>query len=207
MRGPGAEGPDVERRRPSPRSGWPGAAGALGLRGKPTAGVTVGPATTHLTSKLMRLTDVLKPECIKVPLQHTQRREAIFELADLLAEHNGIEELDTLRDAIWAREQTRTTGIGGGIAVPHGKTDGVTQLCMAIGRTSEPIDFGSVDRKPVELIILLASPIDQTGPHVTALSKISQMLIDVVVRERIKRCTTGQEIYDFIEELESRAVV
>lgn len=155
----------------------------------------------------MRLTDVLKPECIKVPLLNTERRAAIFELADLLAQHNGIEDLDALREAIWAREQTRTTGIGGGIAVPHGKTDGVDQLCMAIGRTSEPIDFGSVDRKPVELIILLASPSDQTGPHVTVLSKISQLLIDVVVRDQIKKCTTGQEVYDYIEELESRAVV
>ena len=155
----------------------------------------------------MRLTDVLKPECIKVPLSSADRQEAIFELAEVLAAPNGIDDLDGLKEAIWAREQTRTTGIGGGIAVPHGKTDGVSHLCMAIGRTPEPIDFGSIDRKPVELIILLASPADQTGPHVTVLSKISQMLIDVVVRERIKRCESGQEVYDFIAQLEERAVV
>ncbi|MEM1098967.1 MAG: PTS sugar transporter subunit IIA [Planctomycetota bacterium] len=155
----------------------------------------------------MRLTDILQPDCIRVPLTPTDKQGAIFELADLLVEKTGVEDADELKAAIWKRETTRTTGIGGGIAVPHGKTDGVDRLRMAIGRTAEPIDFGSIDRKPVELIILLASPIDQTGPHITALSKISQMLIDVVVREQMKKCATGEEMYALIEELESRAAV
>ncbi|MEM1026992.1 MAG: PTS sugar transporter subunit IIA [Planctomycetota bacterium] len=155
----------------------------------------------------MRLTDILQPDCIRVPLTPSTKQGAIFELADLLVDKTGIEDADELKAAIWKRETTRTTGIGGGIAVPHGKTDGVDRLRMAIGRTSEPIDFGSIDRKPVELIILLASPIDQTGPHITALSKISQMLIDVVVREQMKKCATGDEMYALIEELESRAAV
>lgn len=155
----------------------------------------------------MRLTDILQPECIKVPITSPEKQGAIYELADLLVEHTDIEDGDGLKDAIWKRETTRTTGIGGGIAVPHGKTDGVDTLRMAMGRTAEPIEFGSIDRKPVELIILLASPIDQTGPHITALSKISQMLIDVVVREQMKKCQTGQEMYELIQDLESRAAV
>lgn len=155
----------------------------------------------------MRLTDILQPDCIKVPLVSPDKQGAIFELADLLIAHTDIEDADALKAAIWKRESTRTTGIGGGIAVPHGKTDGVDTLRMAMGRTATPIEFGSIDRKPVELIILLASPLDQTGPHITALSKISQMLIDVVVREQMKKCQTGQEMYDLICQLESRAAV
>ncbi len=155
----------------------------------------------------MRLTDILQPDCICVPLAHNDKQSAIFELAELLVSKTDIDDVDELKEAIWKRETTRTTGIGGGIAVPHGKTDGVDTLRMAIGRTAEPIDFGSIDRKPVELIILLASPLDQTGPHITALSKISQMLIDVVVREQMKKCETGQAMYDLIKQLESRAAV
>ena len=111
----------------------------------------------------MRLTDILQPDCICVPLAHNDKQSAIFELAELLVSKTDIDDVDELKEAIWKRETTRTTGIGGGIAVPHGKTDGVDTLRMAIGRTAEPIDFGSIDRKPVELIILLASPLDQTG--------------------------------------------
>lgn len=151
----------------------------------------------------MKLTSLLTPECIRIPLLSTDKQEAIFELADLLVEQTDVEDPDELKAAIWKRETTRTTGIGGGIAVPHGKTDGVDSLRMAIGRTREPLNFGSIDGKPVELIILLASPIDQTGPHITALSKISQMLIDVAVRSKMKECKTGQEMHDLIRELES----
>ena len=151
----------------------------------------------------MKLTSLLTPECIRIPLQSTDKKGAIFELADLLVEQTDVEDPEDLKAAIWKRETTRTTGIGGGIAVPHGKTDGVDSLRMAIGRTREPLDFGSIDGKPVELIILLASPIDQTGPHITALSKISQILIDVAVRGQMKACTNGQEMYDLIKQLES----
>ncbi len=151
----------------------------------------------------MKLTSLLTPACIRIPLASTDKKEAIFELADLLVEQTDVEDPEELKAAIWKRETTRTTGIGGGIAVPHGKTDGVDSLRMAIGRTKEPMDFGSIDGKPVELIILLASPIDQTGPHITALSKISQMLIDVAVRGQMKACTTGEEMYELIKQLEA----
>ena len=151
----------------------------------------------------MKLTSLLTPACIRIPLASADKKEAIFELADLLVEQTDVEDPEELKAAIWKRETTRTTGIGGGIAVPHGKTDGVDSLRMAIGRTREPMDFGSIDGKPVELIILLASPIDQTGPHITALSKISQMLIDVAVRGQMKACTTGEEMYELIKQLEA----
>ena len=151
----------------------------------------------------MKLTSLLTPECIRIPLQSSDKQGAIFELADLLVEQTDVEDPEDLKAAIWKRETTRTTGIGGGIAVPHGKTDGVDSLRMAIGRAREPLDFGSIDGKPVELIILLASPIDQTGPHITALSKISQILIDVAVRSEMKRCESGEQMYELIKRLES----
>ncbi len=151
----------------------------------------------------MRLTDILKPDCVLVPMVAADKRSAIFQLADLLCAKTGIADAAQLKAAIWKRETTRTTGIGGGVAVPHGKSENVPSLRMAIGRTASPLEFGAIDRKPVELIILLASPVDQTGPHIEALSRISRMLIDPDIRDRMKKMPTAAEIYNLIREIES----
>ena len=151
----------------------------------------------------MRLTEILQPDCVVVPLEADDKQTAIFQLADILAAHTGIEKPDLLKEAIWKRETVRTTGIGGGVAVPHGKTEHIQSLRMAIGRTAKPLEFGAIDRNPVELIILLASPIDQTGPHIEALSRISRMLIDPDVRESLKKLPDPESLYGKIKSLES----
>lgn len=150
----------------------------------------------------MRLSDILQPDCVVVPLDEADKQAAIFALADVLVANTDITDGDALKEAIWRRESTRTTGIGGGVAVPHGKTDGVPGLRMAMARTASPVEFDSIDRKPVELIILLASPPDQTGPHIEALSRISRMLVDGDVRERLKGLATGEELYAAVVELD-----
>lgn len=151
----------------------------------------------------MLLTDILQPDCLIVPLVAEDKQSAIFQLADLLCEKAGIEDPEGLKEAIWKRETVRTTGIGGGVAVPHGKTEKVPGLKMAIGRTAEPLEFGAIDRNPVELIILLASPVDQTGPHIEALSRISRMLIDEDTRNTIKTLPTPEAVYDMIKQVEA----
>lgn len=154
----------------------------------------------------MLLTDILQPDCLIVPLEADDKQSAIFQLADLLCANAGIPDVDALKEAIWKRETVRTTGIGGGVAVPHGKTDQVPSLKMAIGRTAAPLEFGAIDRNPVELIILLASPIDQTGPHIEALSRISRMLIDEDTRNHMKSLPDPAALYAKIKEIETAVV-
>jgi fructose-specific phosphotransferase system IIA component len=154
----------------------------------------------------MRLTDILQPDCVKVPLAAEQKEQAIYELVDLLAEKAGITAVDDLKKAVWQRETTRTTGIGHGIGIPHGKSAGVDRLRMAIGRPSRPLEFRAIDGKPVDLIILLASPADQTGPHIQALAKISRMLTDETLRQAMKTAATGEELYALVERHESQTV-
>ena len=146
----------------------------------------------------MKLSDIVQPDCIAVPLASPDKKTAVFALADLLIEHTPISSGQGLKDAIWERETTRTTGIGHGIAIPHGKCAGVDTLRMAIGRCASPLEFESVDGKPVELIILLASPSDQTGPHIQALAKVSRLLTDSDFRDRVKAVQTPDELYDMI---------
>jgi mannitol/fructose-specific phosphotransferase system IIA component (Ntr-type) len=113
----------------------------------------------------MRLSEILKPQNIRIPLLAKTKAEAIKELVELLASTGDVTDAKSVLDSVLDRESTRTTGIGNGLAIPHGKCSGTSHLVMAIGRPETPIDFQSIDGKPVNLIWLLASPPDQTGPH------------------------------------------
>jgi len=155
----------------------------------------------------MRLSDILQPECVKVPLEAEEKHGAIDELIDLLSEQGLVSDPDQLKDAVWQREQTRTTGIGHGVAIPHGKSEGIEQLRCAIGKPKQPLDFGAIDGEPVDLIILLASPVDQTGPHIQALAKISRMLTEDSFRHALKQAGSGKELYDQIVSYEGQVTV
>jgi mannitol/fructose-specific phosphotransferase system IIA component (Ntr-type) len=96
------------------------------------------------------------------------------------------------------RENTRSTGIGNGLAVPHGKCPGCPHLVMAVGRSAEPIDFQSMDGQPVRLIVLLASPPDETGPHIQALARISRLMLMEDFRDAVLHARTSAEIYETI---------
>lgn len=151
----------------------------------------------------MRLTDILQSDCVKVPLEGTSKQLAVFELVDLLTSRTGVDARDELRQAVWSRETTRSTGIGHGVAIPHGKSASIKKLSMAIGKTAAPLDFNAIDGKPVELIILLASPVDQTGPHIQALARISRMLTDDKFRNAIKQATSSEAIFKMISDHEA----
>ena len=154
----------------------------------------------------MRLTDILQSDCVKAPLAATDKQGAIHELVDVLAASIGLDDAqrEDLKHAVWQREMTRTTGIGHGIGIPHGKAKGVSKLAMAVGKTAQPIEFGAIDRKPVELIFLLASPVDQTGPHIQALAGISRMLTDAEFRNAIMQAASAQEVFNLIEQHDAR---
>ncbi|NJL30748.1 MAG: PTS sugar transporter subunit IIA [Phycisphaerales bacterium] len=155
----------------------------------------------------MRLTDILRPDCLKVPLAATAKQQAIYELVDLLADNGVVADREDLRAMVWQRENTRTTGIGHGVAIPHGKSVGAKSLVLAIGKTATPIDFAAIDGKPVELIFLLVSPPDQTGPHIQALAGISRMLTDASFRASVRNAKSAEELYKLIVDHESKQVV
>jgi len=146
----------------------------------------------------MLLTEILTPQRIKVPLVSTTKDGAITELVDLLVNTGGITERDKVLQAVLDRERTRTTGIGNGLALPHGKCSAVSELLMAVGRPAAPIDFASIDNKPVSLIIMLVSPLDKTGPHIQALARISRLLSFDAVRNKLNAAATAEEMFQII---------
>lgn len=147
----------------------------------------------------MNLVDILSPECVKVPLAATDKRGVIEELVGMLAAVGRVSDPAALRDAVWSREQTRTTGIGHGLAIPHGKCAGMSGLAMAVGKPADPLDFEAIDSKPVRLVVLLASPPDKTSDHIQALARISRLMTVEDFRTQIYAAQTAQEVFDLIK--------
>jgi len=151
----------------------------------------------------MILTQILQPTCVRVPLEGKDKDSAITELVELLAENGQLIDKNVVLEAVLVREQTRSTGIGSGIAIPHGKCSGVKELVMAIGITKDPIDFDSIDNKPVSIIILLASPIDRTGPHIQALARISRLMLDGDFKLKLENASSAEDVYELISNKEN----
>ena len=152
----------------------------------------------------MILTQILQPTCVKVPLEGRDKDSVITELVDLLDENKLLLDRKTALDAVFTREKTRSTGIGSGIAIPHGKCNAVRELIMALGIAREPIDFESVDGKPVSIVILLVSPADQTGPHIRALARISRLMLDDDFKNALEKASSAQGAYELLSEREGR---
>ena len=151
----------------------------------------------------MRLTEILKPQNIKIPLEAKVKTEAIGELVELLAANGDLTDPKKVLESVLDREATRTTGIGNGLAIPHGKCTGTDHLVMAIGRPATPIDFQAIDGRPVTLIWLLSSPPDKTGPHIHALARISRLMTIDRFRQALTTAKTPQEIFDIIVQQEN----
>jgi len=151
----------------------------------------------------MLLTQILQPGCVKVPLDGKTKNAVITELIDLLVAKGLISDKKVASDAVFTREKTRSTGIGSGIAIPHGKCKVVKELVMAVGLTSEPVDCDSVDDKPVKIVILLVSPVDQTGPHIQALARISRLLLDESFKQTFEQCATAEQAYALLSRKEA----
>ncbi len=151
----------------------------------------------------MILTQILRVGCVKVPLESNEKISAITELIDLLDNEGLFRDRQTALDAVLTREQTRSTGIGSGIAIPHGKCKATKELVMSIGIAKEPIDFSSVDGKPVRIILLLVSPVNQTGPHIQALAQISRLMLDENFKGKLENAETAEEVHELIRSKES----
>jgi fructose-specific phosphotransferase system IIA component len=150
----------------------------------------------------MNLLDILRADTVKVPLVSTDKKGAIEELVDLLAEQGLVDDPQEMKDAVWQREQQRSTGIGEGLAIPHGKPPGLTEQHMAIGRPAEPLDFDSIDKQPARLIVLLASPPNRNSDHIQALGKVSRLMANRDFRESAFEAQSAGELFDLIQEAE-----
>lgn len=145
----------------------------------------------------MNLGNLLSVDLILPEMQASERWSAIVELVDLLVARGRVrpEDRDLILAALRQREETMSTGIGFGIAIPHASSDRISEVVAAFGRSSKGIEFDSLDNAPVKFIVLFVVPKDQFQTHLRTLAAIAKFLNDRTVRDRLGSAPDAAEIH------------
>ena len=149
----------------------------------------------------MTVSDVLKSDRIALHLKSDTKESALRELTELLYKSGALTDKDAFLNDVLTRESISTTGIGNGIAIPHGKSANVLETTVAIGRCEKELEWESVDDKPVNFIVLLAvNENDRTGVHVKLLSQMARKLASEETCRRLVDAKTAEEITSIFSE-------
>lgn len=152
----------------------------------------------------MTLMEILSGKSVVVGLQGQNKREVLEELVNALEVGDKITDRDKVLDAVLLREEIMSTGIGHGIAIPHGKSEYVTELGGVLGIKKEGVDFDALDGKPTYIFFLLVSPLDVSGPHIKALARISRLLKGEDFRQKLIAAVDNEDAIAIIEEEEKK---
>ncbi|MFP4056033.1 MAG: PTS sugar transporter subunit IIA [Candidatus Brocadiia bacterium] len=141
----------------------------------------------------MKLSDLLDESAIKVGLESEDKEEVFAEMIELLVRAGRLADRDAALGAILAREEMATTGIGNGVAVPHGKDPSVQRLTAALGISKTGIEYDAADGAPVYVVFLVLAEANNPGPHVQCLGEIARLLQVPGFYDRLCRAETPQE--------------
>ncbi len=148
----------------------------------------------------MNIMDFLCKDAITLDLKAQNKKDAIIELIELLKESKKIKKTDEIIDVVLERENLGSTGVGHGVAIPHGKTDVLSEQVGVLGISKKGIEFNSLDGEPVYIIFLLVGPVEVTGQHLKALSRISRLFKDKFLRQAIKDAQTKEDVVKIIQQ-------
>lgn len=152
----------------------------------------------------MKLADILRESCVIANIKGTNKKEILHELVEPLKKANLINDINSVVEIIMEREKLGSTGIGDGVAIPHGKMHKLNTILCAAGRSEEGVPFDSVDRQPVHIIFLVLAPEDSASMHLKVLSRISKILRDPSFRKKILKLTDAHDIYVNIIEADDK---
>jgi PTS system nitrogen regulatory IIA component len=152
----------------------------------------------------MRITDILDENLVIPDLGGENKRELLNEFAALLNDQNKIQDSNEFLEVILAREALGSTGIGEGIAIPHGKLRNLNRLVLSFGISRKGVDFDAMDGKPVHIFFVLIAPEDSPGDHLKALARISRILKNRSFRERLLGTDSSEGLYRQIKEEDER---
>lgn len=151
----------------------------------------------------MNLTEVLDARAIALNLEAADMRGVIEALVDLLATTGVITDRETVINDIMKREDVMSTGIGGGIAIPHAQSKGASRLAVALGRTRREIDFNSLDGRPVALFFLVVGP-EERGGYIRVLARISRLLYSGDLQRHLAQARSNAEALECVRQEEAR---
>ena len=152
----------------------------------------------------MNFTEILKRDFILEELEARNQHDVLAELVGVFAKGGVRFDPEAMLQVLLERERLGSTGIGDGIAIPHGKLQGLDEILLSFGRSSEGISFDAMDGKPVHLFFLLMAPENSAGLHLKILAKISRMLKDPALRDNLLRAKSKERIWRIIEEQEQK---
>ena len=154
----------------------------------------------------MKIKDFLCLDAISSDLKAKNKEELIDELVALLVSSGAIEKKfkSKVVEVIMAREALGSTAIGQGIAIPHGKTDSVSQLVAGLGVSKKGVSFDSLDGEPAYIFFILIAPQDSAGPHLKALARVSRLLKDKYFRDSLKSAKDHKDIIELVSQEDAR---
>lgn len=152
----------------------------------------------------MKIVDLLNPAAIVADLKASDKKTALEELADAVVDvESGLDRNEILR-VLQERERLGSTGIGEGVAIPHGKLKEIDRLLISFGRSTLGVEFDSMDGKPAKLFFLLLAPEESVGIHLKTLARISKLLKNPAVRRRLLDAGGKEDIFRVIGEEEEK---
>ena len=150
----------------------------------------------------MKVTNILTENFIIAELSSNQKNEAINELLELFRSDDRVLDFEKMKESVLEREKIMSTGVGKGFAIPHGKTSGVKEILAAFGKSTKPIEYDSLDGKPVQLLFLLIGRENMVSAHIKLLSRISRMMNRDEFRQKLIDAKSSAEILDYFRQEE-----
>jgi nitrogen PTS system EIIA component len=154
----------------------------------------------------MKIDEILKKESVIADLVGKNKLEVIKEMTACLKQNNIIKDDESLFATLLEREKLGSTGIGENVAIPHGKSDELTQIITVFARSLGGVDFESLDQKPVHFVCMVIAPAHSTGQHLKALARISRLFKNQTLREGILKAEDSNAIYSILLEEDSKFI-
>ena len=142
----------------------------------------------------MEMTDLLTPDSVIDGLKVTSKKQVLQDLSERAAKLTGLDTREVL-DTILARERLGTTGVGQGIAIPHGRMENLDKIYGLFARLNKPVDFDSLDEKPVDLVFMLLAPDGAGADHLKALAKISRLLRNKTICNKLRGSDSSDALF------------
>ena len=152
----------------------------------------------------MKILDIVSPEAVIADLRSQTKQDVLRELAERVEKTNPSLKAEILTSILLERETLGSTGIGQGIAIPHGKAPHINRLVAAFGRSIRGVPFDSMDAKPVHLVFLIVAPPDLAGMHLKALARVSRLFKEEAFRQRLMAAADAKELENLFREEDKR---
>ena len=148
----------------------------------------------------MTLQDILTPDCTQCAVSAGSKKRILEQICLLAAEKMGNCSSSELLESILNREKMGSTGIGNGIAIPHGRLSNTDKAMAVLLTTEQAIDFEAIDNKPVDIFICLFVPQNSTQEHLNTLQSIAQLFSDRKIAKQVRKCTNNQQLFNLIQQ-------